>query len=216
MNAFILAGGQSTRMGRDKALLDWGDTPLVLRAVEMLRNLGLPPRICGSRSDLARFAPVVSDRFTRAGPLAGIEAGLAVSDAELNLFLPVDMPDIPAAFLRWMLMRAETSEAVATIPCYGGRPQPLCAVYHRRMADGLRAALEEGNRKVMAAVTGAAASLKERVDLFQVESVASAVTSGLWPFQPPLRYWFRNLNTPADVEAATRPASGANQRDPIS
>ncbi len=214
MNAFILAGGQSTRMGRDKALLEFQHTPLIARAVDCLRSLPLSARICGSRPDLARFAPVIPDRFPGCGPLAGIEAGLAATDAALNLFIPVDMPDLPVEFLRWMIARAEASEAVATIPCLGGRAQPLCAIYSRRLAPGLRSVLGSGHYKVMAAIAAAAASLAERADSFQMESVAAALSPGLWPMNPPLRQWFRNLNTPADLELESAP--GAGGRNPIS
>ncbi|MGC2299652.1 MAG: molybdenum cofactor guanylyltransferase [Acidobacteriaceae bacterium] len=199
MNAFVLAGGQSTRMGRDKALLEVGGRPLVERTVEMLRGLGLSPRICGSRPDLARFAEVVADNFAQCGPLGGIEAALAVSGSELNLFVPVDLPGLPRGFLQWMMGRAETSQAVAMIPRYGGRVQPLCAVYSRRVGDGLRRRLASGDYKVMAAVREVAASLGEAVDEFDVESVASTGPSE-WPLRPPLAEWFSNMNTPADYE----------------
>jgi molybdopterin-guanine dinucleotide biosynthesis protein A len=215
VNAFILAGGKSMRMGRDKATLPFGGQLLIARAIESLRALHLNPRICGSRSDLANFAPITPDHFPGCGPLAGIEAALSSTDAELNLFLPVDLPDLPLPFVEWMMARAENAGAVATIPSYGGRPQPLCAIYHRAMADTLREALESRNYKVMTAVTAAAASLTEPIDAFCMESVAAALPPGVWPADPPLRHWFRNLNTPADLEyAASTP--GANGRNPIS
>jgi molybdopterin-guanine dinucleotide biosynthesis protein A len=201
VNAFVLAGGQSTRMGRDKTLLEINGRPLVEHALDLLRSLDLNPRICGSRPDLARFAPVVPDNFPRSGPLAGIEAALAVSDTELNLFVPVDLPGLRREFLHWMLTRAERSRAVATIPRYGGRVQPLCAVYSRRLLDGLRRSLAEGNFKVMIALREAAASLGEAIDEFDVESVASALVPTEWPWDPPLADWFRNANTPTDYES---------------
>jgi molybdopterin-guanine dinucleotide biosynthesis protein A len=214
VNAFILAGGQSTRMGRDKALLDVGGRPLVERTVEMLRGLELNPRICGSRPDLARFAEVVADNFPLCGPLGGIEAALAASDSELNLFVPVDLPSLPRGFLQWMMGRAETSQAVATIPRCGDRVQPLCAVYSRRLRDGLRSHLATGDYKVMAAVREAAAALGEAVDEFDVESVASTGPAE-WPLRPPLAEWFRNVNTPADYEQLCAEV-GAKGHHPIS
>jgi molybdenum cofactor guanylyltransferase len=214
MNAFVLAGGQSTRMGRDKALLEVGGRPLVERTVEMLRALGLNPRICGSRPDLACFAEVLPDNFPQCGPLGGIEAALAASDSELNLFVPVDLPGLPSGFLHWMMGRAETSQAVATIPRYSDRDQPLCAVYSRRLGDGLRRRLAAGNYKVMAAVREAAAALGEAVDGFDVESVASTGPVE-WPLRPPLAEWFSNVNTPADYELLCADA-GAKGHHPIS
>lgn len=209
MNGFILAGGQSTRMGRDKAWLEIEGRPLIQRAVETLRSLDLHPRICGSRPDLARFAAAIPDGFPGCGPLAGIEAALAVSDSELNLFCPVDVPSLPPAFLRWMIERAQSGRAVATIPRFADRLQPLCAIYSRRLHEGLRNQLALRSFKVMAAVQAAAAAQGEAIDIFQVESVAAALPPGCWPSDPPLREWFRNLNTPEEWEGLRRLTRGA-------
>src|ERR1700744_1188488 len=122
VNAFVLAGGKSTRMGRDKALLDSDGRPLLVHALDLLRSLGLEPRICASRSDLSGFAPVVADIFPDAGPLGGIEAALSVPDTHLNFFLPVDMPGMPREFLRGMTAGAEGTRAAATVPRFGGQP----------------------------------------------------------------------------------------------
>jgi molybdenum cofactor guanylyltransferase len=228
VNAFVLAGGQSTRMGRDKALLELNGRALVALAVEKLRGLGLQTRICGTRADaaaeLARFAELIPDQFAGCGPLAGIEAGLSVGDAALSLFLAVDIPLVPAEFLYWMMERAETSGAAATIAVASGMPQPLCAVYSRRLLEGLRAAIAAGHLKMMTAVTQAAEALGERVDLFQLESVASGLAAGIWPMDPPLRNWFLNANTPEEwarvsdlswmVSELVGHAPGAAQKQP--
>jgi molybdopterin-guanine dinucleotide biosynthesis protein A len=201
-------------MGRDKALLRIDGDTLVEAALRKLRGLGLDPRICGSRPDLARFAEVVKDHFAQAGPLAGLEAALAVSDTELNLFLPVDLPGIPEEFLRWLMTRAERTRAVATIPRYGDRDQPLCAVYSQRLLEGLQKSLIAGDRKVMVAIGESAAALGERIDRFDVECVTApgALDCALGS---ELAGWFRNVNTPADYETLQR-AAGAKGRHPIS
>lgn len=199
MNAFVLAGGLSTRMGCDKALLELDDRPLVEHALAKLRALGFSPSIVGSRPDLARFAPVISDNFSRQGPLGGIEAALVASDAEQNLFLAVDIPWLPVDFLRWMVARANHTNALATIPRLQGLPQPLCAVYGRAMLPHVKAALALGDAKVMHAVKRAAMASGLRVDAFEVESVAAAQS---WSQPILLHRWFQNLNTPADIKNA--------------
>ena len=206
MQGFVLAGGQSTRMGRDKALLELEGRPLVARAVETLRALGIEVRICGGQQggprtvELARYAEVIPDSFAGCGPLGGIEAGLAASDTELNLFLAVDLPAVSPEFLQWMAVRAERSGAVATIPRCGGREQPLCAVYRRPLLDGLQTMMGAGHLKVVTAVREAAGVLGERIDCFDVETVAAALGEGEWPATPPARDWLRNVNTPQDYE----------------
>ncbi len=206
MNAFILAGGKSTRMGRDKALLEWQGRPLIEHAVTRLRALGMNAQILGSRPDLACFAPVVPDNFPGQGPLAGIEAALSVTDTGLNLFVPIDLPMLPAEFLRWMSVRAETTQAAATIPCIEGRPQPLCAIYHRGLCEGIRASLQRGDGKVTRAIelaaqaTGMRQAISTHIDLFDVEAVAA--TDVFTPVQHqvlPPHLWFENVNAPDDL-----------------
>jgi molybdenum cofactor guanylyltransferase len=219
MNAFVLAGGQSMRMGRDKALLPLDGRPLIEHMLDKMRRLGLRGRICGSRPDLAQFADVLPDNFAQAGPLAGIEAALTVSDTELNLFVPVDLPGLPLEFLRWLMARDESSQAVAAIPRFGDRFQPLCAVYSRRLVEGLRGSLAAGHRKVMDGVLASASALGAPIDTFDVECVAATAPAD-WPERPLLTDWFRNANTPADFEAlraaSSGPGSVAKFRHPIS
>lgn len=201
MNAFVLAGGKSTRMGRDKALLEWRGRPLVEHALGKLRALGMPAHLLGTRPDLARFAPVIPDNFPDRGPLGGIEAALGFTDTELNLFLPIDLPLLPVEFLRWLIARAELTQAAATLPRVEGRPQPLCAVYHRGLLPGIQSALQQGDGKVMRVVEQSAEQAGLRTDLFDVEAVAAAqLESGGWPGSIPTHLWFENLNAPGDLE----------------
>ena len=207
-------------MGRDKALLEVDGRPLIEMALTLLCDLGLNPRICGSRPDLARFAPVVPDNHPGCGPLAGIETALSGSGSDLNLFIPVDLPSLPPQFLRWMIDRASGTNAVATIPLLAARPQPLCAIYSRRLLHGIHEALAAGQYKMMTAITHTAAALREPLDAFEVESLAAALIPETWPDDPPIQSWFRNVNTPADYELlraeAAHRTSGANPRHPIS
>lgn len=191
MNAFVLAGGQSTRMGRDKTLLELAGKPLIAHALDKLRAIGHVPRIVGSRPDLATFAAVLPDAYPQAGPLGGIASALGVTDSEQNLFLPVDLPALPSLFLLWLAQRAEITNALATVPRLQGLPQPLCAVYSRDLLPHLKGALAEGDAKVMRAVERAGT-----IDSFDIESVAAAES---WPSP---HGWFANLNTPAEFQKA--------------
>jgi molybdenum cofactor guanylyltransferase len=205
--AFVLAGGRSTRMGQDKTLLRVAGRSLLELALDKLRALGLDasatPRIAGTRPDLSSYAPVVPDLHPGCGPLSGIEAALAATTQPLNLFLPVDLPLLPARFLGWMLRRAEITGALVTVPRANGRPQPLCAVYHRDLLPGVTASVAAGNYKVMAVVTGAAQSRSQAIDVFDVELLASTYPE-MHRFSPlPLYRWFHNCNTPEDITKAS-------------
>lgn len=185
--SFVLAGGRSTRMGQDKALLRIGDRCLLQMALEKLPDA----RIAGARSDLSSFAPAIPDLHPDCGPLGGIEAALAASHSAFNVFLPVDMPLLPAQFLLWMLGRAQTTGARATVPRILGRPQPLCAVYQRDLLPAITSALLSGNYKVMSALTDA--------DVFDVETLASANPELPGFSALPVYRWFHNCNTPEDA-----------------
>lgn len=208
MQAFLLAGGHSRRMGRDKARLELAGQPLVAQMLAKVASLGLRASICGNRPDLAALAPVLPDPALQGeesqGPLAGILAALEASNAPLNLFLAVDLPAIPVEFLHWIIDRAEHTQAAATIPLVSGRPQPLCAVYHRDLAPEIRRSLEAGERRVFPVLRKAALSL----DLLNVECMVSSGLIGPTPAVPP-HLWFHNLNTPQDVAlyAARHPSN---------
>jgi molybdenum cofactor guanylyltransferase len=201
VEAFVLAGGRSKRMGQDKALLKLGGRTLIDLALDKLRTIGVTaPRIAAARSDLSSHAPVVPDLHTGCGPLSGIEAALDATTRPLNLFLPVDMPLLPARFLTWMLQRAEITGAWVTVPRINGLPQPLCAIYHRDLLRPITASLLAGNYKVMPVVT-AAAGESQAVDVFDTERLASTHPD-LLGFSPlPLYRWFHNCNLPEDMAA---------------
>lgn len=208
MQAFLLAGGRSRRMGRDKAGLEIAGQPLVVHMLAKLARLGLETAICGNRPDLAALAPVLPDPAlpgdASPGPLAGILAALEGSSSALNLFLAVDMPAVPVAFLHWMVERSALTQASATIPFVAGRAQPLCAIYHRELAPFVRRSLACGEHRVFPVLRGAA----RRADLFDVESIVSAGALPSVPEGSP-QEWFRNLNTPHEfaLYAARHPSN---------
>ena len=75
VTAFILAGGKSTRMGADKAFVEYDGRTLLARALDLARSITHDVRIVGSPERFAPFAPVVEDIFRDCGPLGGIHAG---------------------------------------------------------------------------------------------------------------------------------------------
>jgi molybdopterin-guanine dinucleotide biosynthesis protein A len=189
-------------MGQDKALLRVGGRSLLELALDKLRSLDGPaPRIAAARSDLSSHAPLVPDLHPGCGPLSGIEAALSASNRPLNIFLPVDMPLLPARFLSWMLRRAEITGALVTVPRVNGWPQPLCAVYHQDLLSPITASLQSGDYKVMPVVSAAARdqSPSHAIDVFDVELLASTDPE-LSSFSPlPVYRWFHNCNTPEDM-----------------
>jgi molybdopterin-guanine dinucleotide biosynthesis protein A len=144
--AFILAGGRSTRMGRDKSLLHLRGRTLLERALEAPRSVTGRIRIVGPK---AKFGPdAIEDLFADRGPLGGIHAALAQSTAEINLVLSVDMPFVATEFLQLLAEESRRTGAVVTVPFIAEQWQPLCAAYRREFAGLAERALQAGKNKI--------------------------------------------------------------------
>jgi molybdenum cofactor guanylyltransferase len=150
----VLVGGRSSRMGRDKALLPFHGRPLAKGiALTVAQSAGTatlvgPPELYSSMG-----FPTISDLFPGEGPLGGILTALRHSNAEWNLIVACDMPQIGAALLVRLLDAARQSDSDALLPVTAeGRPQPLCAVYRRTCLAPFEMAFSEGTRKVTTAL----------------------------------------------------------------
>ena len=134
-SAVILAGGKSSRMGRDKAWLQLDGKPLLARQIAVVRKLKPVELFISGRSDTdysSLGCPVLKDEFPEAGPLAGIAAGLQAASAPLMLVLAVDMPDMTSAALRQLLKRCAAGAGV--VPRVNQRLEPLAAFYPKAAA----------------------------------------------------------------------------------
>lgn len=174
-------------MGADKALLQLTGKPLIVRAIELAREVVPHVKIVGEPLKFAAFGPVIQDIYRDRGPLGGIHAALASSQAELNLILAVDTPFVPAQFLKHLLARAEFSGATVTVPSVTGHFQPLCAVYHQAFLPFADRALSRGENKID--------QLFREVSLCVVSEDDMAAND----FDASI---FRNLNTPEEWQAA--------------
>lgn len=204
---WVLAGGQSRRMGRDKAGVALAGRPLLELMLDKLRMLGLRARVAGLHAPVANAdAEVLRDAHPDCGPLSGMETALAKSDAALVLILGVDLPLLEMEFLLWMLERAAATGAIATIPRLGSEPQPLCAVYRRELLAGVTEALESGDYKVTRVVERAAEMINSGgMDCFDAERVAA---TGAWRSMRPAHWQFMNCNTPEDLALAAAVLAG--------
>jgi molybdenum cofactor guanylyltransferase len=131
--AALLAGGKSTRMGRDKAYLpvEWEGTsvPLWKRQLGVLQALA-PDRlvISGPRKPgYPESVTVLADEYDGLGPLGGIATCLSKTRTTLLLVLAIDLPQIQPAFLLKLLVRSEPGCGV--VPVYQNRFEPLIALY---------------------------------------------------------------------------------------
>ena len=152
----MLVGGNSSRMGRDKALLPFRGGVLVEHAAAVVAAAAGSVTLVGDPQKYGHLGyPVLPDRFPGAGPLGGIESALSYTGADWNLVTACDMPAIRADYLRGLLDAAERlgADALLSAGPYG-RLEPLLAVYHRSCAAVLSGALAVGVRRVTAALAG--------------------------------------------------------------
>jgi molybdopterin-guanine dinucleotide biosynthesis protein A len=148
LTAFILAGGRSQRMGRDKALLELGDKTLLCRAIDLAGSIASTVRIVAPQGRLLSVESTIEDVFRDCGPLGGIHAALTQTTTELNLILAVDLPFVESRFLVYLIDQASQSSALVTVPEAGKRLQPLCAVYRREFREPAERALREKKNKI--------------------------------------------------------------------
>ena len=113
-------GGESSRMGADKALIRLAGQPLVARALGILREAGLTASIAGARSSLADFAPVIQELDPDLGPLAESAAALASTSARHAVFLPVDLPLLPASLVASCCIMRGSRAALSRLPSVDG------------------------------------------------------------------------------------------------
>ncbi|MFZ0819419.1 MAG: molybdenum cofactor guanylyltransferase [Candidatus Acidiferrales bacterium] len=186
--AFILAGGLSSRMGRDKALLEIGGKALIERAAALCAPLVASVTLVGDPQTYARFGlPTLPDRWPGAGPLGAIATALAAAHQPWCLVLACDMPNVTAQWLEWLLACATKSSADAIIAETDRGVEPLCAVYRAACAPKLSEALDSGVRKV----TDGLAHLNTEI-----------IGENVWRRFSPDGDLFQNLNTREDYLSA--------------
>jgi molybdopterin-guanine dinucleotide biosynthesis protein A len=214
VHGFVLAGGKSSRMGTDKALLQFRGQPLVEIAVEKLREFCAEVSIAGNRNDLSRFAPVVCEERVDCGPAAGIEAGLQAAQQEWAMFVPVDVPLIPVELLRaWAedgLRRASGRYFGGSFLRAGYVDQPSFC-FLPRDSRMLLSMLLEGGERSLNAILGKLEPKGEKKWVLPLE--AELLAGVMKPSALQMEYWFSNLNTPNEFDVAEAWAEADSLRE---
>ena len=184
-NAAILAGGKSSRMGRDKALLDFNGQPLISHIAQILAPIFDETIVVTSNPKIAEAAnlPAVADTFPNRGPLAGIHAALSHYQAP-TFVIACDMPHLNADFIRYLI---QDFDGAARVPLSDDGFEPLHAIY----AATSRPTFEHYLR-----IEGKMPPLRRVLEEIGADWVAPEIARG---FDSELKM-FDNWNTPADVE----------------
>lgn len=193
-------------MGAEKALVEFRGRPLVENALEILSSAGLTASIAGAnsasaKSTLEAFAPVLPDLEPGLGPLGGICAAMASSLARWSVFVPVDMPLLPASLVEFVVNHALVTGSVVTIASVTNFAQTFPVVLERSVLPALQSELDSGRRGCFSAFQGTAASLGKKVTVVASELLAQSgqVTH---PDGLPPACWFMNVNSLEDLRRA--------------
>jgi molybdopterin-guanine dinucleotide biosynthesis protein A len=186
--AVILAGGQSRRMGRNKALIQVEGCPLIARIAQQALRLTNQVFISSNDAGVYEFLglPGLPDLYPRQGPLAGLHAAFKKTNRPLVLLLACDLPALHPIMLERLLEFSEGHDAV--IPrTSDGRLHPLCGIYRRTCLNPLEQNLRRGINKM--------------TELFRDGSLRVKLVDGRDGLFDDSN--LRNLNTPEDLEAYT-------------
>ena len=189
--AIILAGGKSSRMGTNKALLKINDKMNVERIRDELRNSFHDIILVTNDPKAYEFLGInmVSDDYPGMGPLAGLHAGLKASARKVNLVVACDMPFVSAKLSRLLVEQYRGGDAV--VPVINGKPQPLFAVYKKEIADNAAKCIEHGKRSMNYLLDRLVVHYVTEKDLADFANVD-------------LERFFFNMNEPQDYEAAKK------------
>ncbi|MEZ6123330.1 MAG: molybdenum cofactor guanylyltransferase [Planctomycetaceae bacterium] len=199
MSAIILCGGQSRRMGTDKAWLDFNGEPLLHRicrlTVPAVERLVVVAGQMQSLPDLPQHCDVVRDLYPNEGPLGGLLTGLHFLD-EIHDAAPLvwlnssDSPYVNAHAISALgsLLQFDV-QAQAVIPTSAGRQHPLNAVYRRSISAAVGECFATGQRSLKALIARLTVRLLDLDD------------SDFAAFD---QDFTRNVNTPDDLQEALR------------
>ena len=196
----LIAGGKSSRMGRDKAFVPLAGKPIIERILERTADLGQAETILITNRPQAYAhlgLPMFTDILPEKGALGGIYTAIARSAHPYTLALACDMPFVNAHLLRYMLSLRDADDGPwdVIVPRVNGHPQGLHAIYARTCLGPIRVQLETGNLRVIGFY-----------DAVRVRHLAPAEYAPL----DPRGLSFFNVNTPEDLQTAESLLTGSS------
>ena len=188
--AIVLAGGQSERMGQDKALITVHGMTLLEHVIVALMPVVNKILVVADIPDKYPLScgRVVADTFPGCGPVGGILTGLTALGAGYHLVVGCDMPALQLGVLQ-LLAKAVMPGWDAFVPMIGGQAEPLCAIYSHTAGPKLLRFLESDRR-----------SAREALDMLQVKWLGEGVLRRV----DPQLISFTNVNAPEDLKALER------------
>lgn len=193
--AIILAGGDSRRMGRDKAMLEFSGQPLIQAAIDTMQRLFAVTLLSVRQLRPEIRLTQVLDFQNDGGPLTGLLSAMAKVTTPWVFAVGCDMPFVSPALIDQLAVRRAGYQAV--VPVVQGRAQPLLAFYSREGRDMMRASLASGDKSLLGALKQLQVCYVDEAELIAADSQ--------------LRSFF-DLDTPQDVEVAVQLAQGRGSK----
>jgi molybdopterin-guanine dinucleotide biosynthesis protein A len=193
ISCVVLAGGKSTRLGRDKVLEKIGNKSLLEQVISRTESLSKEIIIVTAKErtfthlESREKIKIVSDIFPGQGSLGGIYTGLVKSSSFYNLVLAADMPFVNGSLLKYMMGIAEGFDF--TVPRIDGLFEPLHAIYSKACISPIETILSQGKKTI--------------IELFNYVKVRFVEAEEIDRFDPHHLSFF-NINTPAELEMAKK------------
>jgi len=191
VSGIVLAGGQSRRLGRDKAVEPVGGRPLICRVVERVAQVSdevvvvVADQARGTALPLPAGHRIALDLYPGKGSLAGIFSGLSSARAEWGIVVACDMPFLNLALLHYMLSLRQGADAV--VPMLEGRPEPTHAIYAKGCLPYIERRLKADDLKIAGFFDEVRVKYVEEADITRFD---------------PDHLSFFNVNTPGDLDRA--------------
>lgn len=148
ISGFILAGGFSSRMGTDKALLKITGEPLLGRMIKIISPFCSNVAISGMKEDYLVFnTEMIADLVAGIGPISGIYSSLKFSNNDWNLLVSVDVPFFNAELAELLISNKDGFDCV--IPKHDSGLEPLVGLYHKNVLPAVDEMIKNGDYKLM-------------------------------------------------------------------
>lgn len=187
ITGIILAGGKSSRMGRDKGWIELNNKPLIHYAIEALKPYCDELFISSNSKEYNSLGyPIYEDKIKNCGPMGGIYSTLLFSSTPINMVLSCDMPLISTELIKYVLDKSV--EGKISLPIHGVNfIEPLCAVYPLEAIPHLEKFIKEGKLKLI-----------DLVNSIPTEQIK--IDPSQYFYHPDI---FLNINRPGDLERAS-------------
>jgi len=144
ITGILLAGGKSSRMGKEKGLVEFKGKPLIQYGIDLLSSFTDRIIISSGNPDYIPFGyEIIPDEVSGQGPAAGLAAALQCSNTPWNVVLACDLPFLEREFIEELLNSSPNYQAV--VPMHNGKMEPLAALYHKDLGKIFGEAVAIGN-----------------------------------------------------------------------